>query len=80
MTDSDIPCSQIVELVTDYDEGALPEEAVRLFEQHLASCAGCTRYLEQIRVTVVALGAATDETLPDSAWDELRDAFGNLPR
>ena len=48
----DLTCRELVELVTDYVEGALsPVEHAR-FEAHVAECEGCERYVEQIRATV----------------------------
>jgi anti-sigma factor RsiW len=45
-------CQELVELVTEYMEGALPaEDRVRL-EGHLAACPGCLAYLHQMRVTI----------------------------
>jgi anti-sigma factor RsiW len=45
-------CQELVELVTDYLEGALsPGERAR-FEAHLAECSGCRAYLEQMRTTL----------------------------
>jgi predicted anti-sigma-YlaC factor YlaD len=45
-------CRQLVELVTDYLEGALtPEERVR-FDAHLDVCPGCVTYLDQMRTTM----------------------------
>ena len=49
-------CKQLVELVTDYLEGRLPEAQTRELEAHLALCDGCTAYIEQMRVTLEALG------------------------
>jgi anti-sigma factor RsiW len=51
-----ITCQRAVELVTDYLEGTLaPAERARL-ERHLRGCAGCTAYIEQMRVAIAALG------------------------
>jgi anti-sigma factor RsiW len=56
----DLPCRELVELVTDYLEGALaPAERAR-FEAHVAGCAGCETYLEQLRTTI-AIARATGE-------------------
>jgi anti-sigma factor RsiW len=55
---ADLSCRALVELVTEYLEGALSDgERVR-FEAHLARCAGCEAYLEQVQATI-ALVAAT---------------------
>jgi anti-sigma factor RsiW len=64
-----------VELVTDYLEDAMaPHERAR-FEEHLAICPGCQAYLEQLRVTIEALGGLPEERLEGAARDELLAAF-----
>ena len=45
-------CQELVELVTDYLEGALSEEDRARFDEHLAECAGCRAYLAQMRSTL----------------------------
>jgi anti-sigma factor RsiW len=49
-------CRELVELVTEYMEGALPAEDRARFEAHLASCPGCLAYLQQMRVTIRVIG------------------------
>ena len=46
-------CQELVELVTDYFEGALDEPSRAEFEEHLLGCPGCTTYLEQMRATML---------------------------
>jgi len=75
MSGIEIPCEQIVEMVTDYLEDALDPEQRQLFEEHLADCPPCTRYVEQIQVTLTQLGTVRERDLSDKAWDELRSAF-----
>ena len=66
-----LSCREVVELVTDYLEGALgPSDRARI-EAHLTGCDPCIDYLEQIRTTVAvaeqvepeAMDAATRERL-----------------
>ena len=45
-------CQQLVELVTDYLDGALPSADRAAFDAHLALCPGCVTYVEQLRTTV----------------------------
>jgi len=78
MSGIDIPCAQIVEMVTDYLDDALEPDQRRLFEEHLADCPPCTRYVEQIQVTLASLGTVQECDLSDQAWDELRGAFRGL--
>jgi predicted anti-sigma-YlaC factor YlaD len=49
---TEITCRELVELVTDYFEGRLPEVVRVRFEDHLQLCPGCDTYLEQMRTTV----------------------------
>ncbi|MEO8264502.1 MAG: zf-HC2 domain-containing protein [Ilumatobacteraceae bacterium] len=48
-------CKMLVELVTDWLEGALPEPTRSELELHVATCAGCIAYVEQMRTTQAAL-------------------------
>ena len=54
--DHDLTCRELVELVTDYLDNALPDTDRARFEGHLAACEGCDRYVEQIRTTVELTG------------------------
>jgi anti-sigma factor RsiW len=51
-------CIELVELVTDYLEGALSRSARRRFESHLAHCPDCTEYVSQIQATITLTGRA----------------------
>jgi anti-sigma factor RsiW len=76
MTDvEELSCQEFVELVTDYDEGALTEEERRRFEQHFANCTGCERYLDQMRTTVALTGRLSWDELDAEAEQTLRAAF-----
>ena len=59
----ELVCRQVVELVSDYLEGALPRPERRRFERHLAGCEHCTEYLKQMRVTIALTGRLTPEDL-----------------
>jgi anti-sigma factor RsiW len=78
MSGIDIPCALIVEMVTDYLDDALEPDQRELFEEHLADCPPCTRYVEQIQVTLANLGTVQERDLSGQAWDELRSAFRGL--
>jgi predicted anti-sigma-YlaC factor YlaD len=67
-------CQELVELVTDYLEGALTHEDAARFEEHLAVCPGCETYLEQVRATIAVSGASGDVVEP-WAISPLLDAF-----
>jgi hypothetical protein len=68
-------CQELVELVTDYLEGALDERHRRAFEHHLDACDGCTEYVEQLRVTIELTGHITLDDLTPTAEDVLLQAF-----
>jgi anti-sigma factor RsiW len=68
-------CRELVELVTDYLEGALPEEERVRFEEHLSACDGCTAYLEQMRQTIRLTGMLSEEDVPPEARERLLEAF-----
>jgi anti-sigma factor RsiW len=70
-----LSCQELVELVTDYLEGALPDEDRAQFESHLAECVSCQTYLDQIRTTIELSGSLTPESIPPEAQDELLRAF-----
>jgi anti-sigma factor RsiW len=75
-----ITCREVVELVTDYLEGALPSEEMELFEQHLNFCDGCDVYVDQLRTTVAAVGRIREEDLPADTRDRLLAAFRDWKR
>jgi len=68
-------CRDVVELMTDYLEGALsPADAAR-FEGHIAGCDGCRAYLEQMRATRQLTGRVADEPMSDALREEIVTAF-----
>ena len=75
-----ITCRELVELVTDYLEDALPAADRARFEDHLAECEHCTEYLAQMRATIAVLGRLPAESLPDVARDRLLAAFRDWKR
>jgi anti-sigma factor RsiW len=70
-----LSCQQVVELVTDYLEGRMSRSDRRRFEKHLSACDGCTAYVEQMRLTLRALGKLEERDISKRAKDELMDAF-----
>jgi anti-sigma factor RsiW len=70
-----LTCRELVELVTDYFDGVLPPSEAARFEEHIAHCYLCTRYLEQMRVTITTLGRIEEDSISPEAKDALLDAF-----
>lgn len=75
MTTDELTCQELVELVTDYLEDALPDHGRTRFEDHLAGCTGCRRYLEQMRLTLRLVGRLRGGDLSLPARDALLAAF-----
>ena len=73
--DNVLTCREMVELVTDYLEGRLDGSERERFEAHIAECDACVLYIEQMRMTVAALGRIPPETISPEAERELLDAF-----
>jgi len=71
----ELVCQQVVELVTDYLEGALRPAARRRFERHLAGCEHCTEYLIQIKATIAVAGRITPEDLTAEMRAEFTELF-----
>jgi anti-sigma factor RsiW len=67
----DLVCRQAVELMTDYLEGAMSAVDRARFETHLAGCAACASYLDQMRLTMTVLGRLDPVSLPAPVLDEL---------
>lgn len=70
-----ISCQELVELVTDYLEGALSTADLRRFEEHLAGCGKCTEYLAQLEATIRVTGTLTLDDLSPEAERELLEVF-----
>lgn len=79
----DVPCNELVELVTDYLDGALAAQRRAEVDAHLAICAGCREVLAQWR-TVVRLGGRLAEADLDEVEPAVRAgllaAFRTRPR
>ncbi len=71
----ELPCQELVELVTNYLEDKLSPFDRKRFEMHLEICEACVLYLTQIRGTIQALGRLTPENIPPQAKEKLLEAF-----
>jgi anti-sigma factor RsiW len=54
-----LTCQELVELVTEYLDDALPPHERERFEEHLLTCPGCQTHLTQMQQTIRILGAAS---------------------
>ncbi len=75
MNTPDLSCQELVELITDYLEGALSLAERERFEKHMGRCRACWGYLQQMRETVRLAGKLTEETITPPVRDELLDVF-----
>jgi len=73
---SALTCQELVELVTDYFEGALPRRDRKRFEAHIAACAHCSLYLEQLRQTIALTGTLREEDVQPDARRALLEPCG----
>ena len=77
---ADLSCSDFVELVTAYLDGALDPDTTVEFEDHMAQCPGCRTYFDQMRETIERLGEIPVETISAEAQETLLAAFRAFPR
>ena len=70
-----LECRGVVEVVTDYLEGALSKSDAILIDRHLETCEGCRRYLHQMRITIDTVGRLGDHDVPAEVRTRLLAAF-----
>ena len=73
--EEELACQELVEIVNNYLEGALPEADRERFDAHLEICEGCRRYLDQMRTTIRVVGTLTEDDLDPDARDQLLQLF-----
>lgn len=71
----EITCRELVDVITDYLEGTLPDAERVRFEEHLAVCPYCRNYVDQMRETIRTLGRLREESLSPRTREELLEAF-----
>lgn len=72
---AEIPCQQVVEMISDYLEGALSPREHRRLEAHLAGCPHCSAYLAQMRETLRLTGRLVPEDLSPAMQREFADVY-----
>jgi predicted anti-sigma-YlaC factor YlaD len=77
---TDLTCRELVELVTDYLDGALPTQDRLDFERHLVWCSWCRDYLDQVRTTIALTGSAENGEPEPPLREQLLDAFRDWKR
>jgi anti-sigma factor RsiW len=74
----ELACTEVVEMVTDYLEGALSTHDAGRLEHHLDTCPGCTEYVDQMRAIAGSLGGLTPPSMPAETRDGLVARFARL--
>lgn len=80
MNEKPLVCKELVELVTDYLESTLSVADHARFEAHIATCHGCSNYLDQMKQTIQFTGQLTPDALTPEARDEMLKIFTNWKR
>jgi len=75
-----LTCQELVELVTDYFDGALSRVDRAAFEAHIAGCTNCRTYVEQFRRTVELTGTLRESDVTPEAADALLAHFAEWKR
>jgi anti-sigma factor RsiW len=71
----ELVCQEMVELITDYLEGALTRSQRKRFDAHLAACEHCTEYLRQMRVTIRLTGRLRAADLTPAMREEFTELY-----
>ena len=71
----EMSCQELVEVITDYMEGALPAPDRARFEAHLEECSRCEYYLAEMRQTIATLGELREQSLSPEVRAGLLEAF-----
>lgn len=74
----ELTCRALVELLTDYLEGALDESTDTAVTRHLLTCPPCRAYVTQIRATITATGEVSCASLDIRTQRDLVRAFRAL--
>jgi anti-sigma factor RsiW len=68
-------CRDLVELITDYLEGALPAPTRAQFDAHLRECEHCCAYVADMAVLVEQIGSLRESSPSPIDHDELLTLF-----
>lgn len=80
MSDRAMTCHEVIELLSDYIEGALSTDDRRRVDEHLARCDGCETYLDQMRESIRLVGMVPEDEVPDHQKTALLSAFRDWRR
>jgi anti-sigma factor RsiW len=72
---NEMACQELVEVITDYLEGTLPQSDRARFDAHLATCPGCREYLDQMRALIRLSGSLSARSIAPATRDSLLRSF-----
>ncbi|HET6714461.1 MAG TPA: zf-HC2 domain-containing protein [Actinomycetota bacterium] len=75
LSGEDLTCREVVEVITNYLEGAMVGPDRARFEHHLEECTGCTAVLAQFRATIEATGLLTESAVTADQREAMREVF-----
>lgn len=75
-----LECKEVVEIVSDFLDGALASGDRARVEQHLLVCPPCAGYIAQVKSTLVQLADLGAAQRPVAVGSELLEAFRRLNR
>ena len=70
-----LTCREVVALITDYLEDALDRPTRERVAAHLAACENCSTHVQQLRVTLEALGSVPPQEISPETERALVAAF-----
>ena len=65
-------CKDVIDLLTEYMEGALAPAVTRRLETHLGHCSACEGFLETLRATRTAALGLHASAIPEDCQARLR--------
>ena len=82
MPADEITCREVLDLLTEYLEGALAPEVEQSVAEHLDGCDHCRDSLGAFRAAIEATGSLREEDVPDDVRRSLIATFldWNRPR
>jgi anti-sigma factor RsiW len=75
-----LSCKEVVELVSDFIDGALPPGLRVRMEAHLTGCDPCIEYVGQIRATVALAAQTTPDPIDPATSSNLIDLYRTWQR
>lgn len=75
MNRDEVRCREVVGVLSDYFEGALPVQQRAALEQHLLMCEGCTNYVDQMRTSIRLTGRLQEEDVPAPVMEKVLQMF-----